>query len=249
MSLKTFGTNRKSRVLFAAFLGAALLVATLAVGSANNANADSSVRAKKTKVLGAIGELPDALCPLNCSALAIVSGYQAEIDGVGNPYRIPFDGYVTKWKISLGSVTKSQRNFFEKRFGRKPKAGISILKPVTVGGKKKYKLQKRSPVIGLNRYLGDVASIGLDKRIPVKKGWYVALTVPTWAPALASVDVGRPAKPDMDFSWRASRERDTCTQNPNMQNSEPQKEPGSKRTYGCRFSGEQLLYRVKVTSK
>lgn len=251
MSVKTFETNRNSRLVFAAILGAVVLFAALTIGSANNAKADTSVRAKKTKVLGAIGKLPEPLCPVNCSALAIGSGFQAEIDGVGNPYRIPFDGYVTKWKISLGSVTKSDRNFFQERFGRKPKAGISILKPVSVAGtkQKEYKLMKRSPVEGLNKYLGDVASIALDHRIKVKKGWFVALTVPTWAPALATVDVGKPAKPDMGFSWRASRERDTCAKNPNMKTSEPQTDPKSKRSYGCRFSGEQLLYRVKVTNK
>ena len=59
MSVKTFGTTR-SRAVFAAILGAALLVAALTIGSANNASADSAVRAKKTKVLGAIeyGRLP-----------------------------------------------------------------------------------------------------------------------------------------------------------------------------------------------
>lgn len=250
MSVKTFESGRKARIMFAAILGAALLVATFAIGTAGNADADSSVRAKKTRVLGAIGELPEPLCPLNCSALAIVTGFQAEIDGVGNPYRIPFNGYVTRWKISLGSVNKMQREFFEERFGPKPKAGISVLKPVTVNGKREFKLEKRSPIEGLNKYLGDVASIPLERRIKVKKGWYVALTVPTWAPALARVETNStPPKADMTYSWRAGRERDTCAQDPNMKNSEPQMEVGSKRAYGCRFSGEQLLYRVKVTNQ
>ena len=250
MSVKTFGANRKSRLFFAAFLGAALLVAALTIGSANNASAEPSVRAKKTKVLGAIGKLPEPLCPLDCSGLAIVSGFQAEINGIGNPYRIPFNGHVTKWKISLGSVTKSQRTFFEERFGRKPKAGISMLKPVRVDGKKQFKLMKRSPIEGLNKFLGDVASISLKRPIKVKKGWYVALTVPTWAPALARVKTdATPPKPDTSYSWRAGRDRDTCMQEPNMKNSDPQMEPGSKRAYGCRFSAEQLLYRVKVTNR
>ena len=248
MSLRTFEATRKARALFAAFLMAVLLVTAIGIGSAGSADAESSVRVKKTRVLGAIGNLPEPLCPMDCSALAIVTGFQAEIDGAGTPYRIPFNGYVTGWKISLGSVNKMQRNFFEERFGPKPKAGISILKPVTVDGQRQFKLMKRSPVEGLNRYLGDVASIGLEKRIKVKKGWYAALTVPTWAPALGRV-VDANNKPDMTYSWRAGRERDTCDQEPNMKNSEPQTEVGSKRAYGCRFSAEQLLYRVKVTNQ
>jgi len=265
MSEKSLESNRRSRLFFAVILGAALLVATFTIGSATNANADSSAntdssvsakknkkpkKARKSRVLGAIGAMPEPLCPLNCSGLAIVSGYQAKIDGVKNPYRIPFNGYVTKWKISLGSVNKSQRNFFEEKFGSKPKAGISILKPVKVNGKRQFELMKRSPVEGLNKYLGDVSTIRLDRRIKVKKGWVVALTVPTWAPALARVMTdAKPSRPDTSYNWRAGRERNTCAQAPNMKNSEPQTKPKSKRAYGCRFSAEQLTYRVKVTNK
>jgi hypothetical protein len=43
----------------------------------------------------------------------------------------------------------------------------------------------------------------LTTSIRVRKGWVVALTVPTWAPALA---VGLGA----DTSWRASRGRGKC---------------------------------------
>ena len=243
MSLKTFGANPKSRLFFAALVGAALLVAALTIGSANNANAESSVRAKKTKVLGAIGKLPEPLCPIDCEALAIVSGFQSEIGGIDNPYRVPFNGSITKWKISLGSVDKSQRMYFENRFGSKPKAQLSVLKPVTVDGKRQFRLMKRGPVEGLNKYLGDVASISLKKPIAVKKGWFVALTIPTWAPALSFVT------PKDDFNWRASREKDTCAKPPNMNTSEPQQKVHSARTYGCRFVGAQLLYRVKVTNK
>jgi hypothetical protein len=257
MSLNSHGLTRSTRILTAIILGAALMAGAFMISSSTDAKAgtDAAVSAKKkTNVLGAIGKFPKALCPDNCEALAIVSGFQAEINGINNPYRVPYNGYITKWKIGLGKVDKMQRDFFAERFGRKPKAGLSVLKPVKVNGKRRYKLMKRSHVEGLNKYMGKVSSITLKKPIPVKRGWYVALTVPTWAPALATYKAD--GKPDGDYSWRASRDRirisktkTSCDQAPNMNNSEPQQEVGSKRQYGCRFEGAQMLYRVKVTNK
>jgi len=256
MSANSFRLTRTSRTVIALFLGAALLLSAVILSSTSNAGAEVALKAKKSKVLGAIGKLPEARCPADCSGLAIVSGFQSEIGGVGNAYRVPYKGFITKWKISLGKPTRSQRNFFEERFGTTPKAGISVIKPVRVNGKKRYKLMKRSPILGLNKYMGKVSSIALKKPIPVKKGQYVALTVPTWATALGARyleengeivrENGKPVL-DGEYSWRASRERDNCG-TPNMQNSAPQTEPGSRFEYGCRFYGGQLLYRVKVVT-
>jgi len=255
MSADSHRLSRASRVMIAFGLGVCLLAGAMTLGSAGNAGAEVALKAKRTKVLGNVGDFPDARCPAECSGLAIVSGFQAQIDGVSNSYRVPFTGYLTKWKIGLGKPSKSQRTFFEQRFGPTPKAGLSVLRPVTVNGKKRYKLMKRSPVLGLNKYLGKVSSIKLDKPIQVKKGDFVALTIPTWAPALAADfemkngkivrDSMGNALPNMDSNWRASRQRSTCLEAPNMENSAPQTEPGSKFEYGCRFDG-QLLYRVKV---
>jgi hypothetical protein len=55
----------------------------------------------------------------------------------------------------------------------------------------------------LQPYFGSVPQFALQKSIRVRKGWVVALTVPTWAPALA-VGLGS------DTSWRASRGRGKC---------------------------------------
>lgn len=252
MSVNSSGLSRITQIAIAAVLGATLLASVLIVGSSDRANAaDGAVSAKRSTVLGADASLRGALCPASCSALAIVSGFQASVDGDSTPYRVPFNGKVTKWTIALGKPSMTQRDFFEERFGVTPKAGIGVIRPVTVAGKKQYKLVKRSPIIGLNKYLGDVAAIPLEKKLAVKKGDYVVLTVPTWAPALASRTVPNPANPDKtlpdtSFSWRASRDRTVCAKSPNMKNSQPQLKVNSKVPYGCRFTAAQLLYRVKV---
>ena len=52
-------------------------------------------------------------------------------------------------------------------------------------------------------YLGETVQFPLERSLTVKKGYTVALTVPTWAPALA-IGFGT------DTSWRASRTREQC---------------------------------------
>jgi hypothetical protein len=220
----------------------AALIAALVLATGGNSSAGAAKSDKQTVTLGAVGSMPAGQCPKNCEALAIVSGIQSKIDGVGTPFRVPFSGKITKWQLSLGKPNRSQRLFFEQNFGKKPKAGISVLKKVKVDGKTRYKLRKRSPVQGLNKDMGTIATYKLDKPLPVNKGNYIALTVPSWAPALASVGLS-----DADYSWRASRNPKTCSKPINRQTSSPQTKKNSKRRYGCSFSGAQMLYRATLT--
>ena len=66
-----------------------------------------------------------------------------------------------------------------------------------------YKLVAQSPMVKLQPYFGETAQFPLEATIPIKKGYVVALTVPTWAPALA-LNFGD------DTSWRASRPKAGC---------------------------------------
>ena len=262
MPVKSLGLSRMARLAIASFLGAVLFASVLMIGSSGNAGAESATRAKKVEVLGAIGKMKPAMCPQRCEGLAFVTGIQSLINDVSTPFRVPFNGKITKWKIALGKPTKSQRTFFENNFGERPEAGISVLKKVKVDGKTQYLLRRRSPIEGLNRSLGTVTSFTLDKPLKVAKGNYVALTVPTWAPALwtpkacaINPDTSKMYDSDTcsdvreDFSWRASRDRDKCAPGQLKSTSMPQTEVGSKRQYGCRFDGSQLLYRVKITNR
>lgn len=265
MSVNSLGLSRTARIAIAAGLGAVLFASVLMVGSSGNAGAETATKAKKVEVLGAIGKMKPAMCPQRCEGLAFVSGIQSSINGVNTPFRVPFNGQITKWKIALGKPNKSQRMFFENNFGARPEAGISVLKKVKVGGQTQYLLRRRSPIVGLNRSLGTVTSFTLDKPLKVAKGNYVALTVPTWAPALWTPNACAPNtetttpndvinedkcdKVRENYSWRASRDRDKCAPEQLKSTSTPQTEVGTKRQYGCRFDGSQLLYRVKITNR
>jgi hypothetical protein len=60
-----------------------------------------------------------------------------------------------------------------------------------------------SPLEELTPYFGQTVQFPLETSLPVRKGSIVALSVPTWAPALG-LGLAR------DNVWRASRDVDAC---------------------------------------
>jgi hypothetical protein len=61
----------------------------------------------------------------------------------------------------------------------------------------------QSPVVQLAPYFGHTVQFPLGRTLNVRKGYMIALTVPTWAPALTHLL-------DDGSSWRASRPRRAC---------------------------------------
>lgn len=228
-------------------LAAVLLAAVQGFQTPASAAVDPAATSAQREfvVLGDSGPMPAARCPEQCLGVATVTGFQTTLAGMSAPYRVPFDGEITAWKLGLGKPSRSQREFFETRFGDRPTAGLAVLKKVRVDGKVRYLLRKRSPIEGLNRVLGTVASFKLKNPIRVNRGNLIALTVPTWAPAMAMPD-GITATSD---AWRTSRSARTCSQQISTKTSRPQQKIGSKRPYGCLFDNARLLYRVKVASR
>jgi len=140
-------------------------------------------------------------CPSKpCLAVSRTTGYQAKVGATRGLMTIPKNGRIVAWTISLGKPGKKQVAFFDEKLGGESQAQITILNP-------RRKLRSRAVAQGelqkLTPFFGSTVQFALDKSIVVKKGWVVALTVPTWAPALA---VGLGA----DTSWRASRGKGTC---------------------------------------
>ena len=90
----------------------------------------------------------------------------------------------------------------------------------------------------LEPYFGKTAQFPLATTIPVKKGDIVALTVPSWAPALA-----------LNFpnttSWRASRPKSQCTST-----SAQTTQTSSARTvqYYCLYRTARLTYSATLIS-
>jgi hypothetical protein len=139
-------------------------------------------------------------CPDNpCLAVSRTTGYQAKVVDSRAHYVVPAHGKIVAWTIRLGAPTRRQINFFEDNFGR-ASAGLSVIRR----GKRLFgRVRSQTPIVQLSDYFGQTVQFPLDRALNVRRGEIIALTVPTWAPALSTlVEDGS--------SWRASRGLKSC---------------------------------------
>jgi hypothetical protein len=163
------------------------------------------------------------------------TGYQAKIGTQRNVMVIPQDGSLVAWSIGLGKPGKKQTTFFNDKLGGESQAQLTILNP-------RSKLRSRAVAQGdpqkLTPFFGTTVQFPLAKSIPVKKGWVVALTVPTWAPALA---VGLGA----DTSWRASRGKGQCE---DTSTNTVQTQANQLAQYYCLYKTARLAYSATLVT-
>lgn len=186
--------------------------------------------------VGKIDPVATPSCPTGpCVAISRTTGYQAKSGATRGPMVIPQDGRIVAWTISLGKPGPKQTAFFQQRLGGEASAQITILGP-------RRKLRSRAiahgELIKLTPYFGSTVQFALEKTIAVKKGQVVALTVPTWAPALA---VGLGA----DTSWRASRGRDKCE---DTQTQVAQTLPNQLAQYFCLYRTARVAYSAMLVT-
>jgi hypothetical protein len=160
--------------------------------------------------LAEVGVIPETTpatipsCPGSpCLAVSRTTGFQVKVATTTNLLSAPRAGTVVAWTITLGNPNATQIKFFNANEGGPSEAGIAILAPQPKPNLT-YKLVAQSPLVKLQPYFGKTAQFPLETTIPVKKGYVVALTVPTWAPALALGFAN-------NTSWRASRPKAGCT--------------------------------------
>jgi hypothetical protein len=140
-------------------------------------------------------------CPSNpCQAVSRTTGYQAKVTTQRGLMQAPANGKIVAWTITLGNPGRRQINYFNENYGGASRAGISVLK---TGTRLFGRVTGRSAIQSLQPYFGTTVQFPLGRALNVRKGYLIALTVPSWAPALA-LGMGN------DTSWRASRARDSC---------------------------------------
>jgi hypothetical protein len=185
----------------------------------------------------ATGPVPS--CPGSpCEVVSETTGMQVKVGNHNAPLTIPRSGTIVAWTISLSLPTPSQISFFDKNEGGPAEAGIAILKNTKGLG---YQLVAQSPLVQLQPYFGESAQFALVTTIPVKKGERIALTVPTWAPALA-IKLGNTT------SWRASRPKSTCTSPTEASTQTSQSTVGLTAQYSCLYQTARLLYTATLIS-
>jgi hypothetical protein len=202
------------------------------------ASAGAAGAGHTTVVLGSTATLPDPSCPESpCQAIGSVTGFQVSTSQGQLPFRVPRDGTVKSWSLTLSQPTSSQRSFFNGFFGTPPEARLAILRRIPGTNPPRYNLRAQGSIRVLSPYLGQTVKFGAN--LAVEADDIVGLTVPTWAPAFAQ---GLPAS----NAWRASREAGKCLDSTDVRQGEPQQKVGTRANYGCRYSTARLLYTVTV---
>jgi hypothetical protein len=214
----------------------ALLLAAVAAGIA--AGTSVAGKAKVIVTLGSTATTPNPSCPESpCQAIGSVTGFQVSTSQGQLPFRVPHDGKVKFWTLTLSQPTPSQRSFFNGFFGTPPEARLAILRKVPGTSPPRYNLRSQGSIHVLSPYLGQTVKFSANLR--VHKGDVVGLTVPTWAPAFSQ---GLPS----NNSWRASREAGKCVNSTDVRQGEPQQKVGKRAVYGCRYTTARLLYTATV---
>jgi hypothetical protein len=174
-------------------------------------------------------------CPANpCLAVSRTTGYQAKVLDSREAYVIPRDGRIVAFSVSLGKPDKRQIAFFDENFGA-ASAGITILRR---GERLFGRMVTASPIYPLKNYFGQTVQFPLPQALDVERGQVVALTVPTWAPALTGLL-------DDGSSWRASRPVGGCD---DTDRQTAQQAPGALTQYRCLYKA-RLTYSATLITK
>lgn len=177
-------------------------------------------------------------CPASpCLAVSRTTGFQVKVGTNTTLMSAPKAGSVVAWTVTLGRPNATQVKFFNANEGGEAEAGLAILR-----AEKKpnltYKRIASSPTVKLKKYFGKAVQFPLERTIAVRKGDIIALTVPTWAPALA-LGFGK------DTSWRASREKKQCA---STSSQSTQTSIGSAVQYFCLYQTARLTYSATLIS-
>ncbi len=172
---------------------------TLIVVALAGVFAGAAPASAKVVELGSTDAAP--ACPTSpCLAVSRTTGYQIKLADQRGSFTVPQDGKIVAWSITLGKPTPEQIAFFNRNLGGPASARLTVLR---AGTKLYSRVVTQSPTLRLAPYFGQTVQFPLGRALNVKKGYVIALTVPTWAPALTPLLTDKSA-------WRASRAEGKC---------------------------------------
>jgi hypothetical protein len=191
--------------------------------------------------VGIIGETTPATAPscpgTPCLAVSRTTGFQVKVGSATNILAAPRAGTIVAWTISLGKPNATQIKFFNTNEGGASMAGIAVLRPQRKPNLT-YQLISQSPLVKLEPYFGKTAQFPLASTLEVKKGDVIALTVPSWAPALALGFANT-------TSWRASRPKTSCS---STSSQTAHTQIGTNVQYFCLYRTARLTYSATLIS-
>ena len=180
--------------------------------------------------MGDLAAVSPPSCPTSpCEVISRTTAFQSRVGGKRQLFVAPADGRIVAWSITLGTPKPKQRKFFEENLGGPAQAGVTVLKQ---GDRRYGRVTATSPLQALTPYFGQTVQYPLAQSLAIGEGDVVALTVPTWAPAL-SLGLGRGSV------WRASRDIDACD---DTQTQSAQADIRDLTRYTCAYRTARLTY-------
>jgi hypothetical protein len=168
-----------------------------------------------------------------CLALSRTTGYQTQVSGVKALTRIPANGRIVAWTVSLGKPAKKTISSFNSKLGGISQAQISILR---TGERFKARTVAVGEIQRLEPFFGTTVQFPLAQSLPVKKNYVIALRVPTWIPAMANAGA--------TSSWRASRPKGSCQDTA----TQTAQSTGQLAQYWCFYRTAQLTYSATLVT-
>lgn len=197
---------------------------------------------------------PQADCPEEpCRATGKMSGFQVQqlktADGTTVtkfPTRVGVrNGWLVAFSLTMGAPNAEQRQFFNQLWGKPAEARISIFQPEPSAGdrknkKQRYSLHNQSSVWDVRPWFGKKKAWFVPKkRIHVVKGDVIGLTLPTWAPVLAT-DLRKRER------WRSSRKPDHCDE---LERDRARENIGEITKFQCLHSTARILFTALVVKQ
>jgi hypothetical protein len=229
---KLTGARRSASAIVA--IAAVFVVAAAAYGAVREVGATSNFSAIPCK-------------DNNCRILTRVTAFQMKVGSTSNVSRVPRDGNLIAYTISLPTVTKKFVTNFNSNYSGEPTARISVIRYAPRKGvtKYRYKLVGQSEPIKLARYLGSTPSFALPTPIPVKKSDIIAITTDSWMPAFSATTAANASD-----VWRASRPSGKCgpvgDDYTNFKTARMHEKIGQIRQYNCGYKQARVLYHATV---
>ena len=190
-----------------------------------------------------IGKLDSAVkpgCPgTPCFAIGRTTGYQARAGATTTPMAAPKNGRIVAWTIVLSKPSSKQISYFDSKLGGASQAQITVLQRSTSKSKKTtYTTVAQGEAVKLEPYFGRTSTFALRRSLPIRKNQVVALTVPTWAPSLATGLAS-------DVSWRAARTKAQCE---DTQVQTAQTELKKSAAYDCLYKTARITYSATLVA-
>jgi len=196
---------------------------------------------------------PEADCKDEpCRATGKMSGFQVQqlkqADG-SEVTKFPTkmrggNAWLVAFSLTMGDPDADQRKFFNRLWGKPAEARISVFKPEPANGdrrnkKQRYSLHSQSAVYDVRPWFGKKAWFVLKRRMHVARGSVIGLTLPTWAPVLAT-DLRNRER------WRSSRKPGHCDE---LERDRARESVGQITKFQCLHSTARLLFTALVIRK